>query len=876
MPHTFLRSMFPGAVALALAATLLSGAPAAAANPPGTLGGPVWVGLDPAQAGEVRVEYTAIGSSLDPDDFVLTGADGRYLITGLSPGSYQLQFVYLGTRTDMVDRWYQSNGYATTQADAAAVPYDHPYDLEAVLVPRRDVEVQISLGDSSVAPPSGEVTVEYRTTGLSAGTTGYSDWSTTFAPDAAGRVTLPSVTPSAGIEYRIVYSGAGPFQRVTTRVENGFQRMNSPAGGTFTIPAQRVFSGQVTLGTTSRVAAAGEVQIIPETYLGVAAPLESPVYTDADGRFAVTVDPAYSQLRFRYLGSEGFRSEIATNYPQNPTVTANVTIPVGYQLSGTALLGAAATAPGAGAVQVTAVSYFGERTSAMVGADGAWQIRGLPSGSYRLEFQHLGDTSYPTWYRGSAAGIGTMSPGTIAWIAVSANISGLDVVVGGGAEISGTARDSSGTPISGVTISLLGYRITGPNEGAVADAREATTGPDGRFVFRALARPAAYLVSFEGNDEFAPVAWSASSIYYEPELIVIQSPDAVETADLELLRSGTISGTVTGAVRPGVTDVEVLVPDGSGSWFETGDFYEIAPDRTFSIAGLAPDDYRLRVGAPDRTGFRDSPTLVLGEGESIAWDVVLSDGFERDQSADGVPDVLVRSLNGTLYRYTGSGVGTFGPSTALGVGWNYMNAIFPAGDFDGDGQPDLIARDPAGALWLFRGTVAGAWRPALKIGVGWNAFDRIFSPGDFDGDGHPDVIARTPSGALYLYRGDGAGGWSGSRAIGSGWNGFNSVFGVGDFDGDANVDVMARTPGGQLYLYRGNGQGGWLGGSAIGSGWNGFDAVLGAGDFSGDGNPDVMARTPGGVLYLYRGSGTGGWAGSAKIGIGWNTLYFLQ
>ena len=107
-----------------------------------------------------------------------------------------------------------------------------------------------------------------------------------------------------------------------------------------------------------------------------------------------------------------------------------------------------------------------------------------------------------------------------------------------------------------------------------------------------------------------------------------------------------------------------------------------------------------------------------------------------------------------------------------------MTSIVSAGDFNGDGKADIVARDSsrhALALPRHRHTAASSTR--IQIGAGWNSMNTIIGAGDFNGDGKADLIARDSSGNLWLYRGNGAGSFLGRIQIGSGWNGMNAIVG---------------------------------------------------------------------------------------------------
>jgi len=238
-----------------------------------------------------------------------------------------------------------------------------------------------------------------------------------------------------------------------------------------------------------------------------------------------------------------------------------------------------------------------------------------------------------------------------------------------------------------------------------------------------------------------------------------------------------------------------------------------------------------------------------------------------------------RSSDGTLFMYSGNGLGGFrsegyGPAV-VGTGWNGMNLVETAGDFNGDGFADLLAREAAtGSLYLYQGAPGARFTSRIKIGGGWNAMSAIVAGQDYDGDGKYDLIAREAStGNLWLYPGTGTGSHGARVLIGTGWNGMSLITAVGDLDHDGVADVIAKkNSDGCLYFYAGKPAGGLKNGVKIGCGWGVMNAVASVGDFNGDGHVDWAARHSNGSLYLYAGNGKGSYSSSKVIGTGWGGM----
>ncbi|MGW0765368.1 FG-GAP repeat domain-containing protein [Streptomyces sp. NPDC002676] len=162
-------------------------------------------------------------------------------------------------------------------------------------------------------------------------------------------------------------------------------------------------------------------------------------------------------------------------------------------------------------------------------------------------------------------------------------------------------------------------------------------------------------------------------------------------------------------------------------------------------------------GLPDQQSFH-----VKVSSDWSGYDAVLSPG---DVTGDGQADLLTRSAStGKLYLYANNGAGGFKARTLAGSGFGGYKKLIAAGDLDGDGKNDLLALDASNELWRFSGTGAGTFKPRSLVFKDWGtSYKDVVGGLDLSGDGRADVISLDRDGRAWLNPGNGQGGL-GSRS----------------------------------------------------------------------------------------------------------------
>lgn len=451
----------------------------------------------------------------------------------------------------------------------------------------------------------------------------------------------------------------------------------------------------------------------------------------------------------------------------------------------------------------------------------------------------------------------------------------IDVTLDQGATVTGTVKDSAGSPISGIDVTVADSR-----QGPLV-TRSARTNSSGEFTITLVPRGAFRLTFYSGFGTYVSRAWGATAAAPAGTPFTVDSTATVDVGESTLWRGSTVSGSIDCDLCRDVT-APVM-----GAVIETRDssvdpWSIVKSTNVFSVSGayqlvqIPPGEYRVRVGYGGRLGYVDtfSDPFTVIEGSTNPLPVITVERrISRDFSGDGAVDLLARDAAGTVRLYTGTGSGALvGASSTVASGWKKYISVASPGDFTGDGHSDLVALDAVGRAWLIPGDGAGGWLRGSLLFASRATVRAVFGVGDIDGDGFADLFARRTNGSLSLLRGDGAGGSLGWMVMNDTWRSYNTIFSPGDFDNDGYFDLIGRLPNGDLMFNRSDENGSWLGWQRIATRWGAFTSITGPGDLTGDGHPDLLAKTSRGELMLYPGTGSGGIGAPTRIAIGWGSL----
>ncbi len=158
-------------------------------------------------------------------------------------------------------------------------------------------------------------------------------------------------------------------------------------------------------------------------------------------------------------------------------------------------------------------------------------------------------------------------------------------------------------------------------------------------------------------------------------------------------------------------------------------------------------------GLPDQQSFSTKVST-----DWSAYNAILSPG---DVTGDGRADLLTRSAStGKLYVYANNGAGGFKARALAGPGFGGYKRLIAAGDLNGDGTNDLLAIDASNELWRYNGTGTGTFTPRSLVFKDWGtSYKDIVAGLDLTGDGRVDLFSLDNNGRAWLNKGNGNGGF---------------------------------------------------------------------------------------------------------------------
>ena len=279
-------------------------------------------------------------------------------------------------------------------------------------------------------------------------------------------------------------------------------------------------------------------------------------------------------------------------------------------------------------------------------SDGSYDLGGLASGSYRLEFQDYSG-AYLTQYYNSEPDLGTANAVAVTAGKTTANINATLALAG---HISGTVKDAGGSGLGDIWVNA--YQANG--QGGWSYVSEVETASNGTYNLGSL-------VSGSYRFEFQDDSGTYLTQYYKNSLdlasattIAVTAPKTTANINATLVTAGHISGTVKNAGGSGLGDIWVTAyqANGQGGWNWLNEV-ETASNGTYSLGGLASGSYRLE--------FQDGSGTYLTQYYKNSLDLTSATAIAvtapKTTANINATLALAGRISGTVVNAGGSGLG---------------------------------------------------------------------------------------------------------------------------------------------------------------------------------------------------------------------------
>ena len=695
--------------------------------------------------------------------------DGTFRLAGLAPGSYALEYRDCAAPGQYLSRW---SGGAASQRSAARIQATAgqarrvpvmmltPVSPATLLPSRASWQRMLAAADGrglSVAAAaktgriSGVVTGKGKPLGgicVTAfpvnGGLGYGATTTKH-----GTYTLRHV--AAG-RYFVTFAG-GLCPSNTNWLQQIYRDDNNPFGIGGTVV--KVSSGKATTGIDGRLRLGGEISGTVTSKSGhklagicVAANgqvtggfvgIELPTARDGSYHLHALFPGKYS-LQFSIgCGSKG-------NYA--PASHRAIRIRYGQDVSGiNAALGTGGTITG----KVTLTSSSGQplagicvfandnsglvNSAAATGPAGHYQLIGLSTGTYQLEFLPGcdNDGNYVTAFATAHATAGKVT-------------SGVNAVLQVGGVISGTVTDTHGRPVPGICIDLQG---SGDFTANLPDS----TADNGSYLINQLSA-GTYQIGFSGgcgnSGSYAP-NWYNNQSDQSLATPITLAVAGTFTANAQLQPGATITGKVTNASGHRLSGICVYAATETQA--EIGPIFQAITETrngTYSIPNLEPGQYLINFGCGQSASYGDqwfgelldggAPALVsAGPGRTTGISAVLHPGgtimgVVTSTSGHPLAGICVSAANTRQAGTVVSQVGGFGQPVTDAHG-KYRLAGLEAGSYYVSFSPCQGSSKYAAQVYRGYPTSAGAPTPVkVKAGRGTTGIDaRLIVGGTISG-----------------------------------------------------------------------------------------------------------------------------------------------
>ncbi len=618
-------------------------------------------------------EVTVIVQSDDAFVSTRTGADGSYAVRGLPPGSYRVQFA---PGPDLVGQYFDGVR-AWNDATLVELGVDEAQTgVDATLASAGSI-AGVLLDAAGDPLPNVQVNAESVTLGITGAVTFSAADGTFLLPGLAGDdYVLLAYLPGGVRQY---YDGALQYADATSVT---VQPAENVVGVVFQLVEGGEISGNLVDENGTPVANA---QL---AVMGLGSTSWWYGSSNATGAFAIRGLPAGSYVLS--VRADGYLTQWYDGVVDQSAATT-ITLEPSEVLSDLAVvLLDRASVSGVVTDETTglpladiAIQVWGDGyrwyTSTRTGADGTWQIRGLPTGSYVVRF---GDSSdgYVEEYFDDAV---NFADRTLVELVEGVSTTGIDAALLVEGVLSGVVRDEAGQPIANAWVEAVDASGTGPSLGDQTSA-------DGSFSIRSL--PAGDYVLRTTPPSGVAQYHDGAADAVSADVFTLTTGDAISGIEITYLTLGSIAGTVTDEAT-GLPLAGVYVELNNGV---TNGSANSAADGSYELIGLPDGEYTV--------GFWDSGGDHLFEyydgARTAAAATTLT--ITASSALSGIDASLIEeaTISGTVVDVFGAPVETFArlyhadTDTYLQTAWTDVEGAYRFADvWPGNYRVAVFAND---------------------------------------------------------------------------------------------------------------------------------------------------------------------------------------
>ncbi|WP_457973931.1 beta strand repeat-containing protein [Arthrobacter sp. D1-17] len=564
------------------------------------------------------------------------GADGTYLVRGLPAGSYKVRFSGSGSYSSALEQWYSGAASAETATPVTLAEGQDLAGVDARLVKGASIS-------GTVTAPAG---VDVSSLGVSVQSSDGTSWSYgnvefngsyTVRGLAAGSYKVRFSGYNSGTLTQW-YSGASTFESATPVILAEGQDITG-------IDAALVRGASI----SGSVAAPAGTDLT-SVYVNVSAADNSPSFSarvNYDGSYLVRGLPA-GAYKVQFSGSgAGTLDQWHANASSFETATP-LTLAAGQDLTGidaTLVKGASisgtVTAPAGvdlGGVSVQVRSLDGSSWfSTQVDRIGKYTVRGLPAGTYKVQYSGYASGTLTQWY----AGASTFESATPVTVTAGQDVTGIDAELKNGASISGKISAPAGVDLTAV------WATAYHSSGAMDYAGSSSVAADGSYKVGGL-QAGSYKVQFNTGDSGALAQWYGGGLTFSTATaIALADGQAVASADAVLVKGASLSGKVTAPAGISVSDITVSVLEAKAG--SHAGYARVAADGSYRIGGLREGNYKLQFNGGN-SGALDA---WHGGGESLLTAGTIAVGASQDLADLNVTLVKGATISGKISAPSG-------------------------------------------------------------------------------------------------------------------------------------------------------------------------------------------------------------------------------